>query len=200
MILKLILLLKLSQWSFIKRGVICENLGSFYTSLAAEFLNTLHIYELDTYNLQGKCWPFSCTNMNLRCDHCTYFRLVRSFFPNQCSTNCVGSWNRYHAYQTLTCCKVGVRLCVVRTVARIFSWGRGGGAYLKNRDQIINVWIIHYATSEDSRGRMSNRLIINEKLLRAPKARVSSGVWGHALVFFLTLTRRALSSAVIIFS
>ena len=34
-----------------------------------------------------------------------------------------------------------------------FSSGGGGGeAYLKKRDQIINVWTICYATSEDTRG------------------------------------------------
>ena len=33
-----------------------------------------------------------------------------------------------------------------RPVARIF-YGGGGGAYLKNSDQIINVWIICHGTS-----------------------------------------------------
>ena len=33
-----------------------------------------------------------------------------------------------------------------RPVARIF---RGGGAYLNNRDQIINVGMIRYSSSED---------------------------------------------------
>ena len=31
--------------------------------------------------------------------------------------------------------------------------GGGGGAYLKNRDQIITVWIIRHGTSEVTRGR-----------------------------------------------
>ena len=44
-----------------------------------------------------------------------------------------------------------------------FSRGGGGGAYLKNRDQIINVWIIRYATSEDTRDKTSNLLIIKLK-------------------------------------
>ena len=42
-------------------------------------------------------------------------------------------------------------------VARIFLWGGGGGgAHLNNRDQIINVGMIHYANSEDTQGRVSN--------------------------------------------
>ena len=38
-----------------------------------------------------------------------------------------------------------------RPVVRNFYGGRGGGAYLKNRDQIINVWIIRHGTSEVTR-------------------------------------------------
>ena len=38
-----------------------------------------------------------------------------------------------------------------------FSWGRGGGgAYVRNRDQIINVWMVRYANSEEKQGRVSN--------------------------------------------
>ena len=32
-----------------------------------------------------------------------------------------------------------------------FFYGGGGGAYLKNRDQIINVWIIRHGNSEVTR-------------------------------------------------
>ena len=39
----------------------------------------------------------------------------------------------------------------IRPVARSFYGGGGGGAYLKNRDQIINVWIIRHGTSEVTR-------------------------------------------------
>ena len=43
-----------------------------------------------------------------------------------------------------------------RPVARIF---RGeGGAYVKNQDQIFNVGMIRYASSEDTQGRVSNLL------------------------------------------
>ena len=41
-----------------------------------------------------------------------------------------------------------------------FSWG---GAYLKNRDQKINVWIIRYVTSVDTRRRVSNLRLLNWK-------------------------------------
>ena len=36
--------------------------------------------------------------------------------------------------------------------------GRGGGAYLKNRDQIINIGMIYigYASSQDTQGSVSN--------------------------------------------
>ena len=69
-----------------------------------------------------------------------------------------------------------------RPVATIFQGGRG--AYLKNQDQMINVWIIRYATLEDPRGRVSNLRTIKlksgdfwwyRKLLRASKARASGG-------------------------
>ena len=36
-----------------------------------------------------------------------------------------------------------------RRVARIFRGG-GGGAYVENKDQIINFWTIHYGCSEDT--------------------------------------------------
>ena len=67
----------------------------------------------------------------------------------------------------------------------------GGGAYLKNRDQKINVSIVRYATSVaiDTRGGVANLRITKlksrvfqwyGKRLRVLKARASRGVWGHA--------------------
>ena len=41
----------------------------------------------------------------------------------------------------------------VQARSQDFLWGGGGGgAYLKNRNQIINVWIICHGTSEVTRG------------------------------------------------
>ena len=59
-----------------------------------------------------------------------------------------------------------------------FSWG-GGGAYLKNRDQIINIRTIHYASSADIQRRVSNfnsnysgqPLMVQENLASAEGAR-----------------------------
>ena len=43
--------------------------------------------------------------------------------------------------------------------------GRGGGAYLKNWDQIINIGMIGYASSEDTQGSVSNlRSILKTQL------------------------------------
>ena len=44
-----------------------------------------------------------------------------------------------------------------RPVARIFRGG-WGGAYLTKGDQIINVGMIRYASSEDTQARVSNLL------------------------------------------
>ena len=47
---------------------------------------------------------------------------------------------------------------ITRPVARIFRGGGGGGAgaYVNNQDQLINIWMIRYASSEDKQGRVSN--------------------------------------------
>ena len=52
----------------------------------------------------------------------------------------------------------------IRPVARIFRGGGGGGAYLKNRDQIINARTIRYASSADTQRRVSNLQTIKLKL------------------------------------
>ena len=46
-------------------------------------------------------------------------------------------------------------LISLQACSQDFSW-RGGGAYLNNQDQIINIWMIRYANSEDTQDRVSN--------------------------------------------
>ena len=51
---------------------------------------------------------------------------------------------------SVSVCVLGLRLCKCRPLARAFREG-GGGAYLKNRDQIISVGMIGHASSKDTR-------------------------------------------------
>ena len=75
-----------------------------------------------------------------------------------------------------------------RPVARIFCWGGGGVRTSRIGTQYFNVWMIRYASSENTQGRVTNlqsnwnrdEFKCYRKNLRAAKARASRGVWGHA--------------------
>ena len=61
----------------------------------------------------------------------------------------VNTWVLYLGVWTVGGGGLGVIISIKnRPVARIICGG--GGAYLNNRDQVINIGMIHYASSEDS--------------------------------------------------
>ena len=85
-------------------------------------------------------------------------------------------------------------------VARIFC---GGVRTSRIGTQYFNVWMIRYASSENTQGRVTNlrsnwnrdEFSCYRKHLRAPKAQASRGVWGHApqkFFFFFFSSLKAL--------